>query len=112
VLELWISQAQENEARRQAALRLCPEIGALVASRGARRAWLFGSLAWGRGFEPSSDIDIAVEGIPPDRILRVGCEIEARCRDFEVDLVDLQEISPGLRERILREGVLLHDSGP
>jgi hypothetical protein len=29
-----------------------------------------------------------------------------------VDLVDLQEVSPGLRERILREGVLLHYSGP
>jgi hypothetical protein len=48
-------------------LQLCPAIGALLAARGARRAWLFGSLAWGRGYEPSSDIDIAVEGIPPDR---------------------------------------------
>jgi predicted nucleotidyltransferase len=112
VLELWIRQARENEARRQAALQLCPAIGALLAARGARRAWLFGSLAWGRGYEPSSDIDIAVEGIPPDRILRVGCDLEARCRDFEVDLVDLREVSPGLRERILREGVLLYDSSP
>jgi predicted nucleotidyltransferase len=55
----WLRQARENEVRREVALALRAEIATFLRSQGARRAWLFGSLAWGKALEWNSDIDVA-----------------------------------------------------
>ena len=98
----------------------------ILKAHGAKRVILFGSAA--RSFtlkpedpdetrlapEPESeprDLDLACEGLPPDRFFAILGELLATL-PLPVDLVDLQgvELRPSLRERILREGVLLYEA--
>jgi uncharacterized protein len=76
-------------------------------------AWLFGSAARGEA-GPLSDFDIAVlldAAIPPEARMDIAAalieELERRCG--RVDLVLLDEASPALRHRVLREGLLLFE---
>jgi predicted nucleotidyltransferase len=68
-------------------------------AQGAARVWLFGSLAAGAPQDDRSDIDLAVEGLPPDRYYRMVSELDrvARC---PVDLVEMERARPALRRRI------------
>lgn len=77
----------------------------LVGELGAKRVWLFGSLAWG---EPhgASDVDLLVEGLPRGDAGTAESRLEAII-DGPFDLVLMEEAPPGLAERVLREGRLL-----
>ena len=80
----------------------------LVEAHGARRVWLFGSLAEG-GFEEDSDIDLAVEGLPAGAApFRAAAELDDLARPFRVDLVPIEDASDALRERILQHGESIH----
>ncbi len=102
-------RAQERalQARAGEMMRAAQEAATLLRSRyGARRVWVFGSLARGR-VGPHSDVDLATEGMAAHELLRAHAEV---CRLFpgtEVDLVVLEEASPVLRRRVEREGVPL-----
>ncbi|MBS1693783.1 MAG: nucleotidyltransferase domain-containing protein [Actinobacteria bacterium] len=78
----------------------------LLYTRGARRVWLFGSLARGIAPDDHSDLDIAVEGITPSR-LRVIKEELAAMVETKVDLVDMATAHPPIRPHILRTRVLM-----
>jgi predicted nucleotidyltransferase len=71
----------------------------------ARNVWLFGSYAWGRPHE-HSDVDLAVEGIPPERFF-AALSCAARVAGEPVDLISLEDCARPLRERIRREGIAL-----
>jgi predicted nucleotidyltransferase len=88
-----------EEARRAASI--------LVERYGVTRVILFGSLVW-RRFGPTSDIDLAVEGLDPRRFFRADAEL-AREIPLPVDLKDLADCPPLLRARIEDEGVTLHE---
>ena len=99
-LEVARLEAGADRARR---LRAClPEAVRRLRERGARRVWLFGSLAEGRA-RATSDVDLGVEGLPDvgyfevlgDMMGLFGCA---------VDLVRLEAASDSLRERILSSG--------
>jgi len=62
--------------------------------------WVFGSVL-GEGFHEESDIDLMVEGLPPQDLLRAIklAEIDA-CRS--ADLKRAEDISAELRFRLLR----------
>jgi predicted nucleotidyltransferase len=77
----------------------------LVAEHGARRVILFGSLAWAEP-HPHSDVDVAVEGLGPERFFVARAELE-RTLEEPVDLITLEGCSATLRERILSEGRLI-----
>lgn len=70
----------------------------------ARRVWLFGSMAEGKP-SPSSDIDLAVEGLAPQRYFAALADL-MQLFDGRVDLVLLEEAPPTLVERVLAEGRL------
>jgi predicted nucleotidyltransferase len=70
-------------------------------AHGASRVWLFGSLAWGRPQDERSDIDLAVEGLPPDRYYRLLSELDQLVH-CPVDLVEWEAASPILRQQIAR----------
>jgi len=80
----------------------------LEGLRGTRaRVFLFGS--WARG-EPrfTSDIDVAVQGdaaLPPGLLPRIRRTLEESTVPYRVDLVDLAEADPRLRQPVLEEGV-------
>jgi len=95
------------EARRSLALESLVRLRALLTARGARRVWLFGSLVWG-SVHDTSDIDLAVEGLPVDELCRVLGELlmAAPC---SVDLIRIEEAPPGLAARIRARGRRLDD---
>jgi predicted nucleotidyltransferase len=71
---------------------LVHQAAAALIEAGAREVYLFGSSA--RGVDsPESDIDMAVEGLPPESFFRaVG--LARRILKRSVDLVDLDEPNP------------------
>lgn len=74
-----------------------------------RRVWLFGSRSRGDARE-DSDIDLAFEhdSRPEDWADFVNATLEDAPVLSDLDLVDIRTAEPALRERILREGALLH----
>ncbi|MBI3242228.1 MAG: nucleotidyltransferase domain-containing protein [Chloroflexi bacterium] len=73
------------------------------------RVYLFGSFAWGKVIRPDSDIDLAVEGLPPRQFLKAYGRLEIATQ-YAFDLVPLENASPRLREQILKLGMLVYDS--
>jgi predicted nucleotidyltransferase len=65
---------------------------ALLKSMGARRVYLFGSVARGNA-RTDSDLDLAVEGLPPETFYRTLAQLNDLA-DRQVDLVDLDEVNP------------------
>ena len=70
-------------------------------------AWVVGTLAWGN-FGPQSDVDLVLDGVAS----WLATEIEtatARAANAPVDLLMLAELPADFRDRVLSEGVALHD---
>jgi predicted nucleotidyltransferase len=77
-----------------------------LRKQGAKRVWLFGSLAKGRRPAVHSDFDFAVEGLPPDRFFgSVGHLLQILPRP--VDIVELEDCNSLLRQQILEHGIIL-----
>jgi predicted nucleotidyltransferase len=74
----------------------------LREQHGACRIWLFCSLVEG-GTSPSSDVDLAVEGVGQERYFDALADL-MRALPFDVDLVRLEDAPTPLRERIRSEG--------
>ena len=107
----WRRRWAEVEARRaqrqERAWGIARAAARLLRERfGARRVRVFGSLStpW---FHEGSDIDLAVEGIPPERLSEAEAALAELAPDFRVDLVPIEEIqdAPRLLRRIEEEGV-------
>jgi predicted nucleotidyltransferase len=80
-----------------------PDLKCLLVERfSARRVWLFGSLATGTP-RPSSDIDLATEGLPPEAYFEALAEA-LRVAQATVDLVRLEDAPASLRDRVAVEG--------
>ena len=78
---------------------LAKQAAAHLYAHGARRVWVFGSIARSRRQDERSDIDLAVEGLPrSDYVRRLG-EVMA-LTGLPVDLVELETASPQLRQHI------------
>jgi predicted nucleotidyltransferase len=84
-------------------LRAClPRAARLLEARGARSVSVFGSLSRSGSGSPS-DVDLAVEGLPPREYFPALAELMSLF-GAPVDLVRLEEAPPSLRERIAAEG--------
>jgi uncharacterized protein len=97
------ARRERLERLRQEARR-CADV--LASQFGARRVVLFGSVATGLA-GARSDLDLAVEGLQPDRYFEVLGRL-AETTPVPVDLVLLEEAPESLVERLAREGVPLH----
>ncbi len=91
----WQRRADELRPRVLAAVVALQKEGA------CKRAWLIGSLAWGR-FGPRSDVDLVLEGLTADVAGRLWDEL-----DVPVDVIRVERISPEFRARVLAQGLLL-----
>jgi len=109
--EAWRRRWAEEEARRarrqKRAWAVARAAARLLKERfGARRVRAFGSLPtpW---FRERSDIDLAVEGVPPERLGEAEAALAELAPDFRVDLVPLEALrdAPRLLRRIEEEGV-------
>lgn len=75
---------------------------------GVERVYLFGSFAWGNKVRPDSDIDLAVEGLPPGKLIKADLRVEKASR-YPVDLVKLGNLPGPLRDLILKSGMIVYD---
>ena len=79
-----------------------------LREQGAKRVWLFGSLAKGRRPTVHSDFDFAVEGLPGDRLFgSVGHLLQILPRP--VDVVEIESCPELLRNQIFEHGIVLDD---
>ena|SRR5436190_10605869 len=73
--------------------------------------YLFGSMATGQ-VRHASDIDIAIlpkDELPSVFFAKLADIIEESTIPYEVDLVDLREVSPVLRDKVFRTGIKWRD---
>jgi predicted nucleotidyltransferase len=103
----WLAQQAAWKRRQEEAWAVARQIAAILRSQfAAREVVAFGSLVHPGRFDDRSDIDLAVSGIPPAAFFRAWAAAGASC-PFELDLVDLADCSPALRDLIEGEGVPL-----
>ena len=72
---------------------------------GAEKVIVFGSLLHRDRFRSNSDIDIAVSGIPIRGFLRAVYDIALGEKDFDIDIVDIEDCKPYIRKAIEQEGI-------
>lgn len=95
-----------GERRREEAWEVARRAARLLVDEfGVRRVVAFGSLVWGR-FRRDSDIDLAVEGLPPGRFFHADFRLASEL-SVPIDLKPLADCPPHLRRRIEEEGVEL-----
>ncbi len=103
--------AADDRAVALAAARRAADL--LVRRYGARRVYLFGSLA-GTGsvpFHPASDIDLAVEGLPVEGFWKALTAVDAVMpRGHPADVSELETVRPYIKEAVLERGLLLAHS--
>lgn len=88
------------------ALAAASEGAVFLYERGARRVWLFGSIAKRKRLGVHSDFDFATEGLPSENYLScLGTLLQTM--PLPVDIVELESASEMFRQRILSEGILL-----
>jgi predicted nucleotidyltransferase len=76
----------------------------------ARRVIPFGSVTGHGKWHPGSDLDLAVEGIPPEQFFQAWAALrEILPPGLAVDLVDLEQAGEALRARILGEKMMSED---
>jgi len=79
----------------------------LVEQFDVSAVYLFGSAAWGEGFGPHSDIDLAVSGLEPASFFKAWAVLPDSPRS--VELVDLDDVPVFLKQRIMTRGICLYD---
>ncbi|MFH1963834.1 MAG: nucleotidyltransferase domain-containing protein [bacterium] len=72
----------------------------------ANEVILFGSLLHKQSFSLSSDIDVAVSGIPCDRFFQALYTV-GFLSDIRVEMVDIEECRDYIKEIIKKEGIRL-----
>ncbi len=98
--------AEEAAARAERARRAATAAAERLARELAvRRVILFGSLARG-AFGERSDIDLAVEGLAPGKLVEALVTAGRDC-EFAVDVVPLDHAPPYIRQAVISEGIAL-----
>jgi predicted nucleotidyltransferase len=71
----------------------------------AKRVFVYGSLLKKELFDDSSDIDLAVEGIPEARFYKAVGEITKVIDTYNIDIVDYENCKSFLSDAIKKEGI-------
>lgn len=100
-----LARQRAIESRRQKAWLVAQRAARLLQEAfGASRVIVFGSLAHGAWFGPTSDIDLAVEGVPADAFWRAWAALDRLDPTFEIDLVAIESAPERLRDEIISRG--------
>lgn len=97
----WAAEAQRVAFR--TARELAAKMGAADAT--LRRVILFGSTVPGRRYRVDSDIDLAIDGGDRTRLERLAMGVGQT-----VDIIEIDDLRPGIRDRVLAEGVALYEA--
>ena len=97
--------AEQHEERLRG--RVNKAAGALKGEFGARRVFLFGSLAHSGWFADDSDVDLVVEGLSPDLYWKAWRKVEEMIEERPVDLIPYEDASESMKRAIRRIGIEL-----
>lgn len=98
----------EDQRRQLAVERAWAAASVLREKYGAKKVFLYGSLAWGPSFDERSDIDLMVEGLPDQAgYWRMLAEVGDVVRPFEISVVRQEDAFESLRKKVQETGVLL-----
>lgn len=111
-IEAWRRRAESSKVadkrRAHKAYKIAQRCAKVLVDKfGARRVYLFGSLAEDV-FRRSSDIDLVVEGLDPAIFFKAYAEISRLAGKFNVDLIPFEAYK--YRAEIFEKGKLLYDS--
>ena len=103
--------ADTTNVQQQEALAYTTRCAQILRDRfRARRVIPFGSVVGHGTWHPGSDLDLAVEGIPPEQFFQACATVrELLPPGLDVDLVDLEHAGEALRARILGEKTMSDD---
>ncbi len=101
-------QEQRQQKRRQKVMARVKAVGDMLKKRyGIEKAWVFGSIAYKeRLFRSDSDVDIAVEGLDASEFYNAWRDAEDML-ERSVDLVDMSDVSDGMKEIIREHGEVI-----
>jgi len=107
----WRERLKKEEKRRLEQIKkarvVALKCSKLLAEKyKVKRVYLFGSLAEGY-FRLSSDIDLAVEGLPPDLYFRALSELWDESKGYKIDLIPLEEAD--YPDDIKQKGEILYE---
>jgi len=98
----------EEQRERDQLLARARELAKMLKRQfGVRKVVLFGSLARIAWYTPSSDVDVAVEGLETRKYWQAWKLAEDIIADRPVDFVDIESVSESLKRAIDRYGVEL-----
>jgi uncharacterized protein len=96
----------QEEERVKLAWEIARNIAQILKEKFAiTKVIVFGSLVHRHWFNQRSDIDIAVENLPPEKFFTALNYISDITDEFEIDLVPLETCFPKLKKVIEMEGV-------
>ncbi len=101
--------AARTASRQREAYQVACDLAARMGSEDAslRRVVLFGSTLPGRRYREDSDIDLAVEGGDRALLERLASEV-----NHDVDIIGMEDLRPGIRDRVRDEGICLYEAKP
>lgn len=71
---------------------------------GAKKVFVFGSLANETGYNYWSDIDLAVSGVDAELFYSAVAEVTGLSSSFRIDLIDVDDCRPGFKKIIEQNG--------
>ena len=101
------NKRRESAERDRILLRVREVATTLKNSFGAKRVFLFGSLAHDAWFVTDSDVDLAVEGLKCEDYWEAWRIAEEIINDRSVDLIDIETAGDSMKNAIHRYGVEL-----
>jgi predicted nucleotidyltransferase len=101
---------EEDIQKQQIAEDLSSIVEYFRAFPSVRRVWLFGRAAKGGKLDFRSDLDIAVEGLPPAAHFGTVSKLNTSGH-FPVDVVLWEEADEVLRSEILKWGRIIYEAG-
>ncbi len=103
-------RGEKLAAKKKDYLRHLKKIKIMLLKEGFNfdRLYLYGSLTDISKFHFNSDIDLAIEGLPPDDFLRVYALL-LKNTEYPVDLKPFEELNKQSRARIKNGGIVLYD---
>ena len=115
-LQPYVAQRQRRkaemrsrlQARHQAGLRRAKVLADILKVEfGATQVVLFGSMLSVNDIHLGSDIDLAVWGLPAGEYMTALTELMTEAKEFDVDLVRIEEAPPSLKAYLSKEGLTL-----
>lgn len=104
----WDARQEQLALRREHAWQVARQAAGFLRDEfGAIQVAVFGSLARGDWFSSTSDIDLAVWGLPPEDYFLAVARLQDLSTEFKIDLVAIERSRQGLRDTIEREAKTL-----